>query len=118
MASVSSQERYQDKAPQGTPIFIFLDVSLEAKANATTPEEQRKNKKINDGMAFSDVGKCEEYISKKSKNQLVLVASGRSGQTLVPRIHQLSQVISIYIFCMDKMSHDKWACNFSKVSVN
>ncbi|CAF1353988.1 unnamed protein product [Rotaria sordida] len=44
-----------------------------------------------------------------------MIVSGRLGREIVPSIHELRQVISIYVYCMDKKSHEQWACNFEKV---
>ncbi|CAF4106934.1 unnamed protein product, partial [Rotaria sordida] len=59
---------------------------------------------------------CQEYIKKQSqKAQLIMIVSGRLGREIVPSIHELRQVISIYVYCMDKKSHEQWARNFEKV---
>ncbi|CAF1143683.1 unnamed protein product [Rotaria sp. Silwood1] len=44
-----------------------------------------------------------------------MIVSGRLGQDIVPSIHELRQVISIYVYCMDKSRHEQWARNFAKV---
>lgn len=58
---------------------------------------------------------CEKYIERRPNYRLILITSGCSGCELVPRIHRLIQVASIYVFCRDETSHKKWACQFSKV---
>ncbi|CAF4100155.1 unnamed protein product [Rotaria sordida] len=67
-------------------------------------------------MKFQDVKKCQEYIEKQSeKARLIVVVSGRLGEAIVPSIHTIRQVISIYVYCMDKNLHEQWARNFEKV---
>ncbi|CAF1379864.1 unnamed protein product [Rotaria sordida] len=67
-------------------------------------------------MKFQDVKKCQEYIEKQSeKARLIVVVSGRLGEAIVPSIHTIRQVISIYVYCMDKNLHEQWARNFAKV---
>ncbi|CAF1196393.1 unnamed protein product [Rotaria sordida] len=44
-----------------------------------------------------------------------MIVSGRLGREIVPSIHKLRQVISIYVYCMDKRSNEQWAGNFEKV---
>ncbi|CAF4113868.1 unnamed protein product [Rotaria sordida] len=67
-------------------------------------------------MKFQDAKTCQEYIEKQSeKAQLIMIVSGRLGREIVPSIHELRQVISIYVYCMDKKSHEQWARNFEKV---
>ncbi|CAF2648846.1 unnamed protein product [Rotaria sp. Silwood2] len=67
-------------------------------------------------MKFQDVKQCQEYIEKQSqKGRLIMIVSGRLGREIVPSIHKLRQVISIYVYCMDKKSNEQWARNFAKV---
>ncbi|CAF3945779.1 unnamed protein product, partial [Rotaria sp. Silwood1] len=44
-----------------------------------------------------------------------MIVSGRLGQEIVPSIHKLRQVISIYVYCMDKEVNRKWVDKFAKV---
>ncbi|CAF4287003.1 unnamed protein product, partial [Adineta steineri] len=65
---------------------------------------------------FQDVKQCQQYIEQRSENdRLVIIVSGQLGQEIIPYIHQLRQVISIYVYCMDKKSYEQWALKFSKV---
>ena len=65
---------------------------------------------------FQDVKQCQQYIEEKSeKGRLVLIVNGRLGKEIVPSIHQLRQVISIYVYDLDKESHEQWALKFAKV---
>ncbi|CAF4138303.1 unnamed protein product, partial [Adineta steineri] len=65
---------------------------------------------------FQDVKQCQQYIEKTSeKDRLVIIVSGRLGHEIVPYIHQLRQVISIYVYCKDKKINEQWALKFTKV---
>ena len=44
-----------------------------------------------------------------------MIISGALGQQIVPRIHDLSQVDSIFILCANKRYHEEWAKNWSKI---
>ncbi|CAF4714250.1 unnamed protein product, partial [Rotaria magnacalcarata] len=37
------------------------------------------------------------------------------GQQLVPLIHDLEQIHSIYIFCMSKHKYESWAKDYRKI---
>ncbi|CAF4492407.1 unnamed protein product [Rotaria sp. Silwood2] len=94
--------------------LIWLDVSTTLEDNRNA--EQRLRSIIHCLMKFQDVKQCQEYIEKQSqKARLIMIVSGRSGQEIVPSIHKLRQVISIYVYCMDKKSHEQWTRNFAKV---
>ncbi|CAF1313635.1 unnamed protein product [Rotaria sp. Silwood1] len=65
---------------------------------------------------FQDVRQCQKYIEEQSQNdRLVIIVSGRLGQEIVPSVHNLQQVISIYVYCMNKGINEQWACKYTKV---
>ena len=65
---------------------------------------------------FDNVDRCEEYIrSTPIDERLILIVSGRLGRVLTPRIHQLRQVSSIYVYCLDKTINEQWAIAYTKV---
>ncbi|CAF4207884.1 unnamed protein product, partial [Adineta steineri] len=65
---------------------------------------------------FQDIKQCQQYIEQTSqKDRLVFIVSGRLGLETIPYIHQLRQVISIYVYCMDKKNNEQWALKFAKV---
>ncbi|CAF2976839.1 unnamed protein product [Rotaria socialis] len=65
----------------------------------------------------NDVKQCQKYIEERSTNdRLVMIVSGQFGREIVPSIHKLRQVISIYVYCFDKVCKNKqWSDKFAKV---
>ena len=97
---------------------IFCLIWLDRKMNIKDPRntEQKLRSIINRLKKFQDVKQCQQYIEQRSeKDRLVLIVSGEMGQEMVPFIHKLRQVISIYVYCMDKKRNEEWACKFAKV---
>jgi plasmid stabilization system protein ParE len=71
---------------------------------------------INHLLTFEDDQQCLRYIKNLSKDdRIILIASGKCGRQIVPQIANLRQIISIYIYCMDKRANDQWAQQFTKV---
>ena len=94
--------------------LIWLDMKMNIKDTRNT--EQKLRSIINRLKKFQDVKQCQQYIEQRSqKDRLVLIVSGQMGQEMVPSIHKLRQVISIYVYCMDKKRNEEWACKFGKV---
>jgi hypothetical protein len=94
--------------------LIWLDTNVNVKDTRNT--EQNLRSIINHLKKFQDVKQCQEYIEQSSPiDRLVLIVRGRMGQEIVPVIHQLRQVISIYVYCTDKQKNEEWSCKFSKV---
>ena len=74
--------------------------------------------KINHLKKFQDVKQCQNFIGERSKNErITMIVSGRFGREIVPSIHKLRQVISIYVYCMDKKANEEWSCKFAKVKL-
>ena len=95
--------------------LIWLDAGGEALESRNT--QQKLRSLINHLKRFQDGIECQKYIEQKSQqDRLVLVVSGRLGREVVPSIHKLRQVSSIYVYCMDKEGNEKWACKFAKVN--
>ncbi|CAF2779085.1 unnamed protein product [Rotaria sp. Silwood2] len=97
---------------------IFCLIWLDANTNAQEVRhtEQKLRSIINRLKKFQDVAQCQKYIEERSQNErVVMIVSGQLGRTIVPTIYKLRQVISIYVYCMDKEGNEKWACKFGKV---
>ncbi|CAF1019710.1 unnamed protein product [Adineta steineri] len=94
--------------------LIWLDANVYVKDTRKTEVKLRSI--INHIKKFQDVKQCQQYIEQRSKkDRLILIVSGRLGQEIVPYIHQLRQVISIYVYCIDKKSNEQWTFKFSKI---
>ena len=95
--------------------IFWLDVQVN-----TTEDNQHTQLKlreiINHLKTFDDQGECHQRIlSLSTQDRLVLIVSGRCGRQLVPQIHHLRQVSSIYVYCMDKKANELWAKDFIKI---
>lgn len=82
----------------------------------TKTAEQQLRSIINDLTRFRDVKECYQYIERQSqKDRIILVVSGKMGREIVPSIHKLRQITSIYVYCMDEKSNKKWTCQYKKI---
>jgi response regulator RpfG family c-di-GMP phosphodiesterase len=77
--------------------------------------QQRLRTLINHLKTFQHGDECIQYIQSLPKDRFVLIVSGRLGQEVVPHIHNLRQVYSIYVYCLDKERNERWAKRFPKV---
>lgn len=64
---------------------------------------------------FENNDQCLTFLNGIDHERVFLVASGRLGEEIVPKIHDRIQLDSIYIFCMDKNKHEQWAKNWKKI---
>ena len=95
--------------------LVWLDSSInDSEDNRQTQERLRAI--INHLLTYEDSVDCEKYIrSVPRDDRIVIIVSGHSGRFLVPRIHPLPQVCSIYVYCMDRKINQQWTKNYSKV---
>jgi hypothetical protein len=71
---------------------------------------------INHLKIFEYVDECQRYIQTMAKeDRFVLIVNDRYSQKLIPTIHHLPQVSSIYIYCADEHINKQWTKGFSKV---
>ena len=93
---------------------FWLDAAINDTKFVNAQHQIRKS--IHYLKTFIKVDDCEKYIkSMNTDDRIVLVVGSSFGRILVPRIHQLRQVWSIYIFSGNK-KNEEWVKHFSKVS--
>ncbi len=96
--------------------LLWLDVAVNTNEENRRAQQQLRSI-INHITTFEDPNLCQEYIQSVClQDRLILIVSGRFGRELVPRIHHVRQLSSIYVYCKDKQKNQKWAKKFRKVS--
>ena len=94
--------------------LAWLDAEVNNTENIEAQSELRSS--INLLKIFQDKDECMQYIqSVVEGDRLVLIVSGRLGRELVPAIHDLCQLSSIYVYCSDEQRNKEWACHCTKV---
>jgi hypothetical protein len=112
---MTSTSLTQQKQNLETYFLIWLAAEVNS-FNENVKVQQQLRRSINHLTTFDDDKKCEEYIRSVPKDdRIILIVNGQLGQKIVPRIHQLQQISSIYIYCMNKKQNEQWTQQFSKV---
>lgn len=70
---------------------------------------------VHNVIFFKELIQFTKYLNSMTDEKIFLLTSGGLGQNLVPKIHNVSQFDSIYIFCQNKQWHEQWAAQWSKV---
>jgi tetratricopeptide (TPR) repeat protein len=70
---------------------------------------------VNDVNMFTDGDQCIQFINNITNNKACMIISGSLGQHIVPRVHNMSQVDSIFIFCDNQKRHEAWTKEWSKI---
>ncbi|CAF0815753.1 unnamed protein product [Adineta ricciae] len=95
--------------------LIWLDASVnKTDDNQHTQDELRAT--IHQLKTFEDSERCLKHIlSTGNGDRIVLIVSGSLGRTIVPRIHNLDQVLSVYVYCQDQTANEQWSSRYPKV---
>jgi len=97
----------------------FLLYWLDAEVNISDHNkivQKQLNSIVNHLEIFDDLSQCQQTIESLSKqDRLILIVSGRLGRQIVPQIHHLRQLLSIYVYCTDKLLNEEWSKQFRKV---
>lgn len=71
---------------------------------------------VNSISTFNDLNQCIECIVRPRPEKLFVIVSNNLGPSLLPHIHTVDQVQSVYILCDEKSSSDsRWTNNWKKV---
>lgn len=94
--------------------LIYLNVNLQD----TQDIEQKLESIINKFRKFEDFQQCQQYIQHTlSTDRLILILNSQKiGKQLIPSIHSLQQVISIYIHGTNTEQIEECFHEYSKVT--
>ena len=97
---------------------IFSITWLDANDDAEIVQRAEKELRaiINHFKRFKDPNECQKYIEKKSNHdRLVVIVNHQFGQEIVPLVHKLRQVSSIYVYDENAENDGQWTKDFVKV---
>ncbi|CAF1013513.1 unnamed protein product [Rotaria sordida] len=78
--------------------------------------QQRLRVSINYIRTFKNSDDCEQFIQSVSEqDRIIFIVNNQLGQELIPRIHQLRQIFSIYIYNHDNKRGGQWTKEFKKI---
>ncbi|CAF3372980.1 unnamed protein product [Rotaria socialis] len=78
--------------------------------------EQKLRTIINHLKIFDNIEQCQQYFQVISKeDRFVVIINDKLSREIVPMIHNLNQVSSIYVYCSEEKKHKKWSKDFSKI---
>lgn len=98
-----------------TCVVYWLDAEVNKSDHNKSVQKQLRTI-VKQVTTFDDLGQCRSTIELfHQPEKLILIVSGRMGQTLVPEIHHLPHLSSIYVYCQDKTLHEQWAKEYFKV---
>ncbi|CAF0851699.1 unnamed protein product [Adineta steineri] len=95
--------------------LVWIDASIdEDKKDCQDTLTQLKNV-VSDVNICTEPSQCIHLLSQINNERAFVITSGSLGQYLVPEIHSMPQLDTIYIFCANKSRHEEWTQNWTKI---
>ena len=70
---------------------------------------------VHDVTIFTQLDKCVDFLQEVQTEEVFVIASGYLGKQLVPQIHSMIQLNTVYIFCGNQTTHEQWAKEWPKI---
>ncbi|CAF1069324.1 unnamed protein product [Adineta steineri] len=96
-------------------LLIWLDSNIDETNNDCQNTITKLRCAVNDISTYTNGDECLEFIQTIVDNKVCMIISGSLGQHIVPRVHNMPQVDSIFIFCGNKTYHEEWTKDWPKI---
>lgn len=63
----------------------------------------------------SDSNECLEFLRQIKDERIFIIASGGLGQKSIDELQKMRTIVTVYIFCVEKEKHNKWAKDYTKI---
>ncbi|CAF1230932.1 unnamed protein product [Adineta steineri] len=96
-------------------LLIWLDNDIDETNDECQNTITKLRRVVNDFKTFTDGDQCPEFIQTVIDKKVCMIISGSLGQHIVSRVHNMSQVDSIFIFCGNRKHHEQWTKDWPKI---
>jgi tetratricopeptide (TPR) repeat protein len=96
-------------------LLVWLDNNIDNNSDDCQNTITQLRSVMNEINTFTDGEQCIQFIEKTTDNKMCMLISGALGQTIVPHVHGMSQMDSIFIFCGNQKLHQEWIRDWSKI---
>ncbi|CAF4046177.1 unnamed protein product, partial [Rotaria sp. Silwood1] len=110
---MNEQQRRRRMAENYFVIWVDKNINRENKDCQNTLTQLRGV--VNQVDICFTAEQCIQLLNEHRKETSFVISSGTLGQHLVPDIHDMLNLDTIYIFCRNKELHKAWAKNWTKI---
>ena len=94
-------------------VFIWLDDSIDDTSINCNDKSKQVQHVINTVDMFSDVDQCIDYLTDVSNEKVCMIIACETSSRIIPLIHDICQLYTIFIFCENKREHQhSWNISF------
>jgi hypothetical protein len=96
-------------------LLIWVDTSIDESQHDCQNTLAQLRSVVNDVNIFTQPDQCLQFLDGIQNEKAFIVTSGSLGRHLVPNIHALPQLDTIYIFCANESPHESWTKKWTKI---
>ncbi|CAF1410617.1 unnamed protein product [Adineta steineri] len=96
-------------------VLIWLDNNIDDNNADRSNTIKQLKRVVNNVNTFTDSEQCVEFIQTITDNKICMIISESLGKHVVPHVHNMSQVHSIFIFCNNQECDKQWATESPKI---
>ena len=96
-------------------LLIWLDSNVDENSSDCQNIITHLRRAVNIVKIFTDGDECTQFLQDMGNEKACMIISGALGQYMMPRVHDLSQIDSIFIYCGNKTHHEEWAKKWPKI---
>ncbi|CAF4232907.1 unnamed protein product, partial [Adineta steineri] len=96
-------------------LLVWLDSNIDETNDDCQNTITKLRYAVNDIKTYTNVDQCLEFIQTIVDKRVCMIIPGFFGQHIVPRVHNLSQVDSVFIFCSSAKHHEQWTKDWPKI---
>jgi tetratricopeptide (TPR) repeat protein len=97
-------------------ILVWLDANIDKVNNSDCRNTiTQLQQVVNTVNTFTDVNQCISFITDIKEEKIFMIISGTLGEIVIPTIHDMFQIDSMYVFCRNELKHKEWAQKWLKI---
>jgi tetratricopeptide (TPR) repeat protein len=111
---VAARGRIETRMVQNV-LLIWLDQNIDDNNKDCQNTVAQLRCVVNHIDKYTNGEECIESLKAIDNEKVCMIISGSLARCIVPRVHDMSQVYSIFIFCSNKQYHEEWAKKWPKI---
>ncbi|CAF1081296.1 unnamed protein product [Adineta steineri] len=96
-------------------LLIWLDNNINDNNDDCSNTIKQLKRVVNNINTFTDGEQCVHFIQTINNNKICMIISGSLGKHIVPHVHDMPQVDTIFIFCSNREWHEQWTKEWPKI---
>ena len=65
---------------------------------------------------YTDPDQCVQFLQTIKNDKVCIIVSGSLGEHIVPQLHDITQVDTVFVFCANEQRHKQWANKWPKIN--